>query len=36
VKPKIEGTGLLSRQLPPPGEIVDQGAEVVLVFEPAT
>jgi cell division protein FtsI (penicillin-binding protein 3) len=36
VKPKIEGTGLLARQLPPPGQIIDQGSEVVLVFEPAT
>jgi cell division protein FtsI (penicillin-binding protein 3) len=36
VKPKIQGTGLLSRQMPAPGQIVDQGAEVVLVFEPAT
>ncbi len=36
VKPRIEGTGLLSRQTPPPGQIVDQGSEVVLVFEPAT
>jgi cell division protein FtsI (penicillin-binding protein 3) len=36
VKPKVEGTGLLARQLPPPGQLVDQGAEVVLVFEPAT
>jgi cell division protein FtsI (penicillin-binding protein 3) len=36
VKPKVEGTGLLSRQTPPPGQVVDEGAEVVLVFEPAT
>jgi cell division protein FtsI (penicillin-binding protein 3) len=36
VKPKVEGTGLLSRQLPAPGQVVDQGTEVVLVFEPAT
>ncbi len=36
VKPKVEGTGLLSRQTPPPGQLVDHGAEVVLVFEPAT
>jgi cell division protein FtsI (penicillin-binding protein 3) len=36
VKPKVEGTGLLSRQVPSPGQIVDQGSEVVLVFEPAT
>jgi len=36
VTPKIEGTGLLARQVPAPGEVVDHGAEVVLVFEPAT
>jgi len=36
VTPKIEGTGLLARQVPGPGEVVDHGAEVVLVFEPAT
>lgn len=36
VKPKVEGTGLLARQLPAPGQVVDEGAEVVLVFEPAT
>lgn len=36
VKPKIEGTGLLSRQTPAPGQVVDQGTELVLVFEPAT
>jgi cell division protein FtsI (penicillin-binding protein 3) len=36
VKPKVEGTGLLSHQVPSPGQVVDQGTEVVLVFEPAT
>ena len=36
VKPRVEGTGLLSRQVPSPGQVVDQGSEVVLVFEPAT
>jgi len=36
VTPKVEGTGLLARQLPAPGQVVDHGAEVVLVFEPAT
>jgi cell division protein FtsI (penicillin-binding protein 3) len=36
ITPKIEGTGLLARQLPAPGQVVDHGAEVVLVFEPAT
>jgi cell division protein FtsI (penicillin-binding protein 3) len=36
VKPRVEGTGLLSRQTPAPGQVVDQGSEVVLVFEPAT
>lgn len=36
VHPKVEGTGLLARQVPPPGQIVDLGAEVLLVFEPAT
>jgi hypothetical protein len=36
VKPKVEGTGLVARQVPPPGNVVDEGAEVVLVLEPAT
>jgi cell division protein FtsI (penicillin-binding protein 3) len=36
ITPKVEGTGLLARQVPAPGEVVDHGAEVVLVFEPAT
>jgi cell division protein FtsI (penicillin-binding protein 3) len=36
VKPKVEGTGLLSRQVPPPGHIVERGTELLLVFEPAT
>jgi hypothetical protein len=36
VKPRIEGSGLLARQVPLPGQIVDAGSEVVLVFEPAT
>ena len=36
VKPRIEGSGLLARQTPSPGQVVDHGAEVVLVFEPAT
>lgn len=34
--PRVEGTGLLARQRPPPGEQIDKGGEVVLVFEPAT
>jgi cell division protein FtsI (penicillin-binding protein 3) len=36
VSPKVEGTGLLAHQVPPPGQIVDLGSEVLLVFEPAT
>lgn len=36
VKPRIEGSGLLAHQVPLPGQVVDAGSEVVLVFEPAT
>jgi cell division protein FtsI (penicillin-binding protein 3) len=36
VVPRVRGTGLLARQQPPPGEIVGEGAPVLLVFEPAT
>jgi beta-lactam-binding protein with PASTA domain len=36
VRPKIEGTGLVLRQVPSPGNVVDEGAEVLLVLEPAT
>ena len=36
VTPKVVGTGLLAKQTPGPGGVVDKGASVVLVFEPAT
>lgn len=36
VEPKVVGSGLLSKQEPPPGGVVDKGARVVLVFEPAS
>jgi cell division protein FtsI (penicillin-binding protein 3) len=36
VTPKISGTGLLVTQTPPPGQVVDKGATVALVFEPAS
>ena len=36
VSPKIKGTGLLARQEPPPGGVVDKGGTIVLFFEPAT
>lgn len=36
VRPQIVGTGLLSRQEPPPGATLKKGEALVLVFEPAT
>jgi cell division protein FtsI (penicillin-binding protein 3) len=36
VKPRIVGTGLLSRQEPPPGATLKKGEALVMVFEPAT
>jgi cell division protein FtsI (penicillin-binding protein 3) len=36
VKPRVVGTGLLSRQEPPPGATLKKGEALVLVFEPAT
>jgi cell division protein FtsI (penicillin-binding protein 3) len=34
--PKLEGSGLLVSQQPPPGSVLDRGANVTFVFEPAT
>jgi cell division protein FtsI (penicillin-binding protein 3) len=36
VEPKISGTGLLVTQQPPPGQVMDKGATLSLVFEPAS
>lgn len=36
VTPKVSGTGLLVTQTPPPGQVVDKGATLSLVFEPAS
>jgi cell division protein FtsI (penicillin-binding protein 3) len=36
VAPKLEGTGLLVRQTPGPGSVVDPGTNLLLVFEPAS
>ena len=36
VTPQITGTGLLVTQTPPPGQVVDKGATLALVFEPAS
>jgi cell division protein FtsI (penicillin-binding protein 3) len=36
VEPRFEGTGLLVRQEPPPGSIVDPKSPIKLVFEPAS
>ena len=30
------GTGLVAKQEPPPGGVVDKGASITLVFEPAS
>lgn len=34
--PKVDGTGILVAQEPPPGTIVDKGSSVLLRFRPAT
>ncbi|MGC4092308.1 MAG: penicillin-binding protein [Polyangiaceae bacterium] len=34
--PKLEGSGLLVGQTPPPGSVMERGAPVTLVFEPAS
>jgi len=34
--PRVSGTGLVKKQEPPPGGVVDKGASVTLVFEPAS
>lgn len=36
VKPRVSGTGLLARQEPGPGGVVEKGSTVLLVFEPAS
>lgn len=36
VEPRISGTGLCAKQEPPPGGVVDKGASITLVFEPAS
>jgi cell division protein FtsI (penicillin-binding protein 3) len=36
VVPKLTGTGLLVSQTPPPGSVMDPGAPLTLVFEPAS
>jgi hypothetical protein len=36
VTPQISGTGLLVTQTPPPGQVVEKGATVSFVFEPAS
>jgi cell division protein FtsI (penicillin-binding protein 3) len=36
VQPKLSGTGLLVSQTPPPGQVIDKGATLALVFEPAS
>ncbi|MBK7583044.1 MAG: PASTA domain-containing protein [Myxococcales bacterium] len=36
VSPRVSGSGLCAKQEPPPGGIVDKGASITLVFEPAS
>ena len=36
VQPKVQGSGVLARQTPPPGETIEKGGSVTLFFEPAT
>jgi cell division protein FtsI (penicillin-binding protein 3) len=36
VQPKVSGTGLLVTQTPGPGQVMEKGATLALVFEPAS
>jgi cell division protein FtsI (penicillin-binding protein 3) len=36
VQPEVQGTGLLARQSPAPGQVVEKGEKLTLIFEPAT
>jgi cell division protein FtsI (penicillin-binding protein 3) len=36
VRPNVQGTGLLARQVPAPGTVLDKGGNLLLVFEPAS
>jgi cell division protein FtsI (penicillin-binding protein 3) len=36
MKPTMHGTGLMARQEPPPGELVDKGATISFFFEPSS
>jgi cell division protein FtsI (penicillin-binding protein 3) len=35
-KPSVRGTGLLARQSPAPGEVIEKGGSLMLEFEPAS
>lgn len=35
-KPQVRGSGLLARQTPPPGEVLEKGGSLLLEFEPAS
>jgi cell division protein FtsI (penicillin-binding protein 3) len=36
VKPRVLGSGLVAKQSPPPGQVLDKGAVLVVEFEPAS
>jgi cell division protein FtsI (penicillin-binding protein 3) len=36
VQPTVQGSGLLARQVPAPGQVVEKGGTLLLVFEPAS
>jgi cell division protein FtsI (penicillin-binding protein 3) len=36
LEPRVIGTGLLAHQQPQPGEVIEKGEALVMVFEPAT
>jgi cell division protein FtsI (penicillin-binding protein 3) len=36
VTPQVQGSGLIAHQQPPPGQVVDKGTPLTLVFEPAS
>jgi hypothetical protein len=36
VRTQVTGTGLVTRQVPPPGQALDKGATLVLQLEPAS
>ncbi len=36
VEPEVQGSGMLARQVPPPGQVLGKGERLILEFEPAS